>query len=454
MNKQGMCWLLLVGAVVAWASAAGAQPRSLNDSAASRPSLSDLEVVSSSVDAWRRIEADKGPPPSAAEEAKLFSGRVPPSALQSIGTLPGEFERQQAMLLACDPLVQSLPKLFTDLVQRLNGRVQVVALVHGNAGRDKALKLLAQEEVTSAGIHFINLRHNSMWARDFGPHAVYGADGLWSLVDAEYTCPDRSADDDVPLSLARALAMPVARGDLRIDGGNLLSNGSGLLLATSALMKRNISPGVSAEAVRRKLGEYYGAREVVFLEPLAGEPTEHIDMFATFTAPDTLIIGQIDPQVDAVNAAILDRNAARLAALRSGGRGLRIVRIPMPRHSNHTWGTYTNVVYANGLVLVPVSTAIDPEGSATALAAYRELLPTWQVEPFNADPLVALGGALHCVTMNLGQIEQLPTWEDDKPRRTDHADAYGPRRTAPRFETAPSLRSLQIYRTPSGSRRG
>jgi agmatine deiminase len=444
--KSILVRLLLIGsAVIAPAHSVYAQ--SLDDLIAPSPS-DDLEPKRAPTSPWDLIKPldQVQPTVSPAAEAQRNSGRAIPAG-EPLGILPAEFEHQQAMLLACDPLVDSLPDMFVEIVRRLSGRTQIIALVDGAKGRANAMKLLADRKIASSHVHFVNLRHNSMWARDFGPHAVRRADGHWSLVDAIYTSPDRSADDGVPAALGKALNRPVASGELRVDGGNLLVNGKGLLVATSSLAKRNLLPGVEIESIRNALGEFYGAREVVFLEPLVGEPTTHVDMFATFTSADTVVVGQLDAKADPENAAVLDRNAIRLASQRVNGKRLRVVRIPMPRHDDAIWRTFTNVVYANGLLLVPTCTNFDKTSSEIALATYRRLLPAWRVEAIDAEPLLALGGAMHCVTMNLGSVERLPAWDDEVSMPVSEGEGRldGPRRIAPAFEVAPSDLDLQLF---------
>jgi agmatine deiminase len=137
---------------------------------------------------------------------------------------------------------------------------------------------------------------------------------------------------------------------------------------------------------------------------MVGESTGHVDMFATFTSPDTIVVGQFNPHFDAVNAQILDRNAEQLAQVRTRRGRLYVERMAMPHHHDGIWRTYTNVVYANRVVLVPVYPETDPDGSREALSLYSRLLPERKVVGINAENLSALGGALHCVVMNMAQI--------------------------------------------------
>ena len=354
--------------------------------------------------------------PIAFTEARMASGPVPRSPVAPLGVLPGEFEKQSAILLGSGQLVDEFPDVFARIALLTRGRVNLIALAAGDIGRRNAKQVLADQQIAAPHVHYVNMAHNSMWARDFGPFTVRQPDGRPAFVDAWYTSAERPEDDCVPEHLAESMAMPFCPAALFLDGGNLLSNGQGLLIATYHLVSSNADDDIAPELIRTNLGQLFGAREVVFLQPLIGEPTGHVDMFCTFVSADTVVVASIDPAVDAENARILDHNAARLASVRVGHKRLRVVRVRMSRHEDTVWRSYTNVVYANGLMIVPVYPEKDAEGSRAALATYQRLLPEWQVEPIDAEHLAALGGALHCITMNMASVDRLPPWIEDRPR--------------------------------------
>jgi agmatine/peptidylarginine deiminase len=181
-----------------------------------------------------------------------------------------------------------------------------------------------------------------------------------------------------------------------------LSNGLGLCVTTTALVERN--GGLSKRVVCNALKRSLGAQEVVVLERLAGEETGHVDMFTTFTGPTTVVVGSYSPAEDPVNAALLDRNAARLAAVETPWGPLRVERIPMGRQHDGLWRTYTNCVYANGVLLVPFYLDGDENRSRQALAVYRRLLPRWHIVFVDATPLIEEGGALHCAALNVPSL--------------------------------------------------
>lgn len=314
--------------------------------------------------------------------------------------LPGEFERQELILLAYNDLATMFPQLFLKLAAELRTRTRVAVLVE--AGQSRFLdELLAEHDLRNLQLDRVEVRHDTMWVRDYGPIVVQAPRGTRLAVDADYVQYGRAHDDAAPSVIAANNKFDVALVGLDLEGGNLLSNGDGLLLSTTACLANNAAHGRDELQVQQLFRECFGG-DVLFLEPLAGEPTGHVDMFATFTATDTVVVGEYSPDVDAENAAILDRNAWRLSRLAtSDGRPLKVIRIPMPDNRDGVWRTYTNVVMANGVLVVPVYPRLERNDDERALDVYHRAAPNWKVVSVDASELIESGGALHCVTMNV-----------------------------------------------------
>ncbi len=330
--------------------------------------------------------------------------------------LPAEFERQKSLLLSCRELLTEVPDLFAEIVRETSGRVAIVALVSDIDEYRQARDILVRRRVRGNHVRFVTCTHDTMWSRDYGPFIVRHRDGSAAVIDAEYDF-NRGSDDLVPALLARHLELPLVQVAMRIEGGNLLSNGQGLCIATEELLNVNAERGMTEDAAAEVLRSCFGTTQLVLLEPLVGEMTGHVDMFATFTAPDTVVVGSIAKATDPVNAAILDRNAARLAAVRTARGPLNVVRIPMAPHGDGVWRTYTNVIYANGLLLVPIYPGLDDAGQRQAMQTYARLLPGWRIVGLDVRALCELGGALHCISMNLGPAQPPRTHRLNRPRR-------------------------------------
>ena len=315
---------------------------------------------------------------------------------------PGDFDRHAAVVLSLTEMIPASPKSVVALVGALIDRVAVIAVVRGEEQRQQAIVLLADWGLPAHRVHFVFMPVGT-WTRDFGPHFVRWSDGRVMIVDAEYPFPDRQNEGVVPAAMAGLLNLPRRRAPLALEGGNLLSNGRGLALFTSALLDVNRMHGFDYDLprVRALLSEYYGFSHPVALEPLLSHRTLHVDMFCTFTGPDEVVVGWVDPRRDPEGAAALDRNAALLDSLPTRAGRPRVSRIPMPPYDGRSCRTYTNVIYANGRVLVPHYPDVDPGIEREAMATYAALLPGWDVVPIDCGDMIVGGGALRCLSAHV-----------------------------------------------------
>ena len=75
---------------------------------------------------------------------------------------------------------------------------------------------------------------------------------------------------------------------------------------------------------------------------------------------------------------------------------MEVIRIPMPSHKDGNWRTYTSVICANGVVLVPQYPDSDAELDKVALKVFRDALPKWKVVGVDCSKLIAKRGG--CTT--------------------------------------------------------
>jgi len=330
--------------------------------------------------------------------------------------LPGEFEPMEAVVLATSLRLEGVePWSVCATIAALKDHLPVVALVRSEEEEAELKAALRERGVPEDSFRPVRMAYDSSWARDYGPLFLLGRDGRRLVADGEYACPERESDDRVPWHLADLFRAEHAAVPLVFEGGNLLSNGHGLCLTTTAIAERNSRKtryvvtayhDYDLDQVRRILSRAFGFSEVVCLEPMQRELTEHVDMFAAFTSPNTVVIGQYHPAVDPANAAILDRNAARLEGLPTPHGPLRVERIPMPTNRDGVFRTYTNVLFADGLLLLPSYPGIDDEAEREAVALYQRLLPGWRIERIDVTGLIRKGGGLHCVSVNVPKADR------------------------------------------------
>jgi len=337
---------------------------------------------------WRPLYADDG-------------RSVQPDFLVS-GVLPADFEQHDALLLGFTWSLREIwKKVCLQVVAATWQRVKTIILVPDTQAQEMLTESLREINVPLDQIHFYQIPINTVWVRDYGPLVIKTGQRGCKWVDLQYGAIERSRDDNMPSALGRLLRLPSVRTRIAFDGGNLLTNGRGLCLATTQLLERNREFGYRDEYVTDTIKRLFGAEEIVYLEKLEGEKTGHVDLFAAFTAPDTVVVGDYSG-VDPVNAAILDRNAERLSKVVTASGPLRVVRLPMPpRGGDDVGGSYTNVLFANGVLLVPSWPNVPRETEDRVMATYRQLLPGWDVVGIDVGDLMSQGGALRCVSLPL-----------------------------------------------------
>lgn len=320
---------------------------------------------------------------------------------------PGDFERHAAILLSVTELLTASPQATIDIIRPLIHHIPLILLVRDEPQREDALTLLTDCGLPAQNLHFAFMPVGS-WTRDFGPSFVRGEDGRICILDAEYLPSERRNEDIVPTMLAPLLGVESRRVPLVLAGGNLLSNGQGISLCTTGIIGANHDRGhpYTVEQIRQILGSYYGFTQPVLLMPIHQHHTLHVDMFATFTSPDTVVVGEYDrggyPEV----AQALDVNADILARLRTHSGPLRVFRIPMPPYDGTVCRTYTNVLYANGRLLVPHYPDVPPRIEMEVMELYAQLLPGWELIRVDCTELIRFGGALRCLSAHVPWLHE------------------------------------------------
>jgi agmatine deiminase len=352
--------------------------------------------VLASVTAWAgptaepRLEAPPRPPERAARVA------LPPP----VGPVAPAIEHDPVDAVMFTAWSESVAASYLEIAAALAAR-NVVARV---CTRDDEREQSSRDDLELAGlseaVEWVDCELNSLWVRDYGP--IYGADGLGHTLwgDAVYAAA-RPLDDAFPAVAARWDGGTPYRIPLAIDGGNLMMLDDGRCATTTQTTERT---GLTAGELADALWVYAGCDGLLVVEPLPGESTGHIDVFAVH-GPGGVGVGSYEPSREPAAAAVLDGVADQFAAA-----GYPVVRVPMPRRDDSNadgydeWRTHTNLLPVNAadapFALVPVYED-DREAESAAWAALGEVFPGWELVPIEALPLVQLGGAVHCVTKSI-----------------------------------------------------
>lgn len=333
----------------------------------------------------------------------------PPPAAKAVATtappvrgvyVPGEFEYQEAVTIGCAQLIRNFPQVFVNLVRAIHRHVRVICLVNQE---DEMLGrvLLSAGEIAPDAVEFLRLPSVSMWSRDWSPLSGFDKDGKRRFLAFELRHLRTSADTGIRPELARLFDSPVIDVPLTHEGGNILCNGDGLCLTSTTVLLKNAARNFDAQKIGEVLGEYFGVKQWAYLDPLSGEATGHIDLFCTFVDVDKVVVAEADPKTDAANAAQLNRVADILSSVTTSRGPMQVHRVPLPDANDGKYRSYTNLLFANGAVVVPLYPDIDDAMDRRALALFKELLPDRDVVGLDISELSVLGGGLHCLTSNI-----------------------------------------------------
>ena len=331
--------------------------------------------------------------------------------------LSGEFEPQRAMLLSISDLQPHHHGVLKELIAKTAGRLPLVILVNDKEQLKTAVELAESTNSDLSDVSFYVFKLDTIWLRDFGPRFLETESKPVSI-DFYYD-GTRPLDDQFPNKWGELAGIKNTTVEWTLQGGNLISNGEGLALTSTRFFEDNhvrfpfrSRPG-NVEYERRKLvvDAFKTATNVdrlLFLRPLNPEATKHVDMFTTFLAPDHMLVARLDPRVDPANARILDENARFLQTIKVKGRPMRVDRIDIPARQDKYWSPYTNVIFANDLVLIPIYKSDSPALVSRAIQTYQRLLPGKEVDTIDMTTMQKLEGALHCLSINVPKFVNLP----------------------------------------------
>lgn len=304
--------------------------------------------------------------------------------------------------------VQSSP-VFADLRQLLGSQISKVQLV---------------PQQTKGSL--------SVWARDWAPQSSINTKGEIGLIDFNYY-PDRKADDFTAQSMERLLAFDRISVPVYNEGGNFMNTRAGHCMMTTRVTDANMYAEQEDDIILDESGvtEYYkkgaGCTKVTIFPRMPYEGTGHIDMWAKFLNDSTLIVSELRDEQLALYSGTNLKKALNIQsyfnerAKEIQAMGYKVIRIPSPgpvfSRGNDVFRSYTNSITVNGHVIVPrylvpysANRKIDSRYPDDAFLTQYEsevsaayISQGYKVSWIDADDLIAIGGAVHCTTMQIAR---------------------------------------------------
>jgi agmatine deiminase len=319
----------------------------------------------------------------------------PDSCPSAMVSLPPEYGPLDAILLAWPWHYQTRWAPHADLIEKiLHAKARVIVITPNDQDVIELQTYLNGRISDVSGIVYLSGPVDDVWIRDYGPTFVKQADGSFAIIANPYLPsehPYRKGDNAVSFSVGAALALPVYRLPLVIEGGNMVTDGHGLMVVTTAVTERN--PEFDQDAVRQMMADYFGCSRTLFIEHLPAEVTGHADMVVRFLDAHTVIVASA-PKGHRW-APHFDRIAAQFARTKAhNGTVLQIHRMPIavsPKHRDAFW-SYVNCLQVNGTVIVPT---FGLPADEPALELYRSIT-NGPVEAVNFSDFLV--GSAHCQT--------------------------------------------------------
>ncbi len=255
-------------------------------------------------------------------------------------------------------------------------------------------------------LEFIEYETNDTWARDCSALTII-ENGEKKLLDFHFNGWGNkfahTKDNNMSKALSSYYNYPMQSIDFVLEGGGVESNGDGIILTTTNCMHNpNRNPHLNAQTITKKLQNYFGAKEILYLNHgyLAGDDTDsHIDTLARFIAKDTIMYvkchDKTDEHYEALNA--MEQELKKLAQ----EHNFSLIALPMSSkvtfEGERLPATYANFLFVNGAVLVPTyNVPTDTE----ALAIFKQTFPQREIIPIDCSILIRQHGSLHCITMH------------------------------------------------------
>jgi agmatine deiminase len=310
--------------------------------------------------------------------------------------------------------------VFCEFARHLTPGERVRLMVRDATMQKAAALALSKSGVDLGAIDFMRVATNRSWTRDFVPSfVVRGGKRTASVAAVKFRFngwaryDNHSRDEAAGRKVAKFLGLeafePSAKLQSRaarvvLEGGAIDVDGQGTLLATEECLldgPQARNPELGRQGTEAVLRDYLGIERVLWIgKGVAGDDTGgHIDDFARFVAPATVVLAEERRKKDP-NHAVLEAARERLEGARDArGRRITVVRLPMPEpvyfDGQRLPASYANFYVGNAAVLVP--TFNDPE-DVRAIGILSEHFRDRPVVGVHARDLVLGLGTIHCST--------------------------------------------------------
>lgn len=288
---------------------------------------------------------------------------------------------------------------------------------------------------------------NAYWMRDFGPYGVYyGDQDSLAFVKMEYY-PDRPIDNNFPLYLAEKMNIPIFVSQIESEGGNYMTDGWGRNIYSNVLFYYN--QDTVGQLYKDDTGIHYKKKTPMTNNQVNTEynkflpsdnrsvlphlwcdgGTGHIDIYLKMIDDETIITTEFPPAYNTqmfTDYNIIRNNQNNLGNVKNTyNRNFQIKKLPLPTDDNGNYSAldcdsfnkdarnYINGLLVNKSFIFPIysnNLTGNKSGDDAAVKKLQELMPGFNIVPIDARVLTPMGGAIHCITMQIPAENPIRIW--------------------------------------------
>jgi len=307
----------------------------------------------------------------------------PPEPVRNVA----EFERMEGVLIRY-PFGISY-----QIIAEMAEDVEVTTIVASESEKNHVISQYQSHGVNLGHCAFLIAPSNSYWTRDYGPWFVFNGDDELGVVDFTYNRP-RPNDNAIPSAYAADQGFPTYLMPLEHAGGNYMTDGNGISVSTTLVWTEN--NGYSHGEIEEIVYEYLGIENYHVVSDALGEYIQHIDCWAKFLSPDTIMIIEVSQghsQYDELEEAVQYFENQTSCY----GYPYNVERVYAPNGE-----AYINCLVLNDKVLVPVS---GSQWDDEAVLSFQNAMPGYEVLTFTGSWQST--DALHCRTKGIPDREML-----------------------------------------------
>ncbi len=348
--------------------------------------------------------------------------------------MTGQYEEREIAFEVLDlfPQYSKQPIIWSQLADAIQKEAKVwiviPALAAGDTSNLKAYMESLGRPLTNHEFILAPNSVNAFWMRDYGPFGFYyGDEHKLGIADFHYY-PGRPLDDEIPAQIAEMKGYNHYESPVEIEGGNFMTDGFGNGFYSDVLYENNADnvgklyqskKPMTKEEVDTEMAKILGLKNNIVLKHLQYDGgTGHIDIYLKQYDQESMIATKYPEEMpESSDIKTVQENLDLIAGYTTENDiPYYVDRIFLPHDDNGTYVKYLSqapTLQARGFVngLFVNKTFIFPafsddksgykQDTEEAIARYKEILPGYNIVPIDSRFLAPMGGAIHCITMQV-----------------------------------------------------